>query len=482
MNSLPSPSGRITGVQWLVCIIAAIGFAFDTYELLMLPLVARPALGALLHVDMYSDAGSKEILQWTARIMWTSAVCGGVFGLLGGYLTDLLGRRRVLTWSILLYAVSSTASAFSTSAWMFLAFRCTTFIGVCVEFVAAVAWLSELFPDPHRREAVLGYTQAFASVGGLLVAGAYKICVTIAGTLPAWLTLPGENNAWRYALISGLIPALPLIAIRPFLPESPVWRQKKLAGTLQRPRFGELFQPLFRRTTIVTTLLFACGFGAAFGAIQLVPQIVPGLLADTGKLAGLKKKLDAVPTDNAELARSIKKEIKPLADAQQQAVANVQLYQEVGGLAGRIAMAWLALRIVSRQRLLRLFQIPGLILIPLVFGVAAAGHLGDASLIVLKWGMFAAGFFTIAQFSFWGNYLPRMYPTHLRGTGESFSANVGGRMVGTAASFLTASLAFGPMGHLSIAYAAAAVGLLVYAVGLAGSFWLPEPATEALPE
>ena len=45
-----------------------------------------------------------------------------------------------------------------------------TFVGVCVEFVAAVAWLAELFPDPKQRETVLGYTQAFWSLGGILVA------------------------------------------------------------------------------------------------------------------------------------------------------------------------------------------------------------------------------------------------------------------------------------------------------------------------
>ena len=40
------------------------------------------------------------------------------------------------------------------------------------EFVAAVAWLAELFPEPRRREAVLGTTQAFSSLGGLMVTGA----------------------------------------------------------------------------------------------------------------------------------------------------------------------------------------------------------------------------------------------------------------------------------------------------------------------
>ena len=67
-------------------------------------------------------------------------------------------------------------SGFSTSIEMLLVLRCTTFIGVCVEFVAAVAWLAELFPEPKQREKVLGYTQAFSSLGGLLVAFANGLC------------------------------------------------------------------------------------------------------------------------------------------------------------------------------------------------------------------------------------------------------------------------------------------------------------------
>ena len=77
--------------------------------------------------------------------------------------------------------------------------------------------------------------------------------------------------------MSGLIPAIPLIIIRPFLPESPIWKEKKMAGTLQRPSLAALFSPALLRTTIVTTIMFACSYGAAFGAIQQMPQIVPGL-------------------------------------------------------------------------------------------------------------------------------------------------------------------------------------------------------------
>ena len=59
-----------------------------------------------------------------------------------------------------------------------LFWRCCTFVGVCVEFVAAVAWLAELFPNPKQREAVIGYTQAFGSLGGVMVTGAYYLVVT----------------------------------------------------------------------------------------------------------------------------------------------------------------------------------------------------------------------------------------------------------------------------------------------------------------
>src|SRR5678809_102749 len=124
-------------------------------------------------------------------MFYVPAVAGGIFGLLGGYLTDLLGRRRVLTWSILLYALSAFAAGFSTSLTMLLVLRCTTFIGVCVEFVAAVAWLAELFPHPRQREKVLGYTQAFSSLGGLMVTGAYYLAVTHGDSFPA---IHGAHN------------------------------------------------------------------------------------------------------------------------------------------------------------------------------------------------------------------------------------------------------------------------------------------------
>jgi hypothetical protein len=439
-------SNRLTPIQWLICAIAAIGFAFDTYELLMFPLINRPALTQLGGLEF----GSPAYRTWLGLLFYVPAVCGGIFGLLGGYLTDRLGRRRVLTWSIFIYALSAFAAGFTTSLPWLLLLRCTTFIGVCVEFVAATAWLAELFRDAKQRESILGWTQAFGSIGGLLVTGMYSLVVTCAGRLPA---IHGGHEPWRYTLMSGVIPAIPLMIVRPFLPESPIWREKKAAGTLKRPSLAALFAPQFRRTTIVTTIMFACSFGAAFGAIQQMPQqIAPGL-SDVRTL--------------------------PPA-ARQQAVAAVQSFQEFGGLLGRVLLAILAVRIVSRRALLWVFQVPGLLILPVVFLVAPHEPLAWA-----KWGIFAAAVCTVAQFSFWGNYMPKVFPTYLRGTGESFAANVGGRMVGTSAALLTTALAGSMPGSSpgqQMAYAAAAVGLLVYAIGFTASFWLPEPGREGLLE
>ena len=142
--------------------------------------------------------------------------------------------------------------------------------------------------------------------------------------------------------------------------------------------------------------MFACSYGAAFGAIQQSSQIIPGL-----------PEVRDLPRPEIE-----------------KTVSNVQQFQEIGGLVGRFVLAFLAVRIASRRTLLRVFQVPGLVIVPLVF-------MYPSNLETFKWGIFLAGLFTVGQFSFWGNYLPRVYPTYLRtGSLPPMSA-----MVGTSARF-----------------------------------------------
>src|ERR1017187_11018860 len=106
-----SKSRRLTPIDWLICIVACIGFAFDTYELLVLTLTVQPALTEFLT----APPGSPEFNHWVGMLFYIPAIAGGIFGLLGGYLIDRLGRRRVLLWSIVLPAFATFATAFATS-------------------------------------------------------------------------------------------------------------------------------------------------------------------------------------------------------------------------------------------------------------------------------------------------------------------------------------------------------------------------------
>ena len=568
MNDTVAAGKKFTLTEWLVIIVAVIGFAFDTYELLMTPLIAGPALAEILQVPL----NHPSIKEWVGRLLWLSALSGGIFGLLGGWLTDRFGRKTVLFASIGVYSISPVLAALSTTLEWFIFFRCTTFVGVCVEFIAAITWLAELFPDKRRKELVLGVTQAFASIGGLMVTGMSAYILANANGLPA-LPLPEPFNAhasWRYLLMTGLLPALPIALLLPFVPESQAWLERRKAGTLRRPSLLELFSPQLRRATLVTAGLSACAYGAAFGALQLTPtQIVPGLSDLAAQRAVLKplqeearefiKQLDEVrprfqqacaevpglqevasqrarvriamretrkgldstntspgqlPTLSTKMAgltnrlAELDGEVTRLTEGKPEAKKtlmerekilgqlggnrekqepadkvikargnSVQLYQEFGGLAGRIALALLLVAAIGKRTLLRLFQVPGLIVLPLTYV-----FLFRSDPELFKWGMAAAGFLTVAQFSFFGEYLPRIFPMHLRGTGGSFATNVGGRMFGTSAAYITTVVLaprFGGTPFDQVATAAAIVGTAVFVIGLGLSFLLPEPKAEA---
>jgi MFS family permease len=436
---------RLTPLQWLICGVAALGFAFDLYETLVLPLIVRPALTALGNFKL----GSPSYNLWVGLLFYLPLASGGVFGLLGGYLTDLLGRRRVLVWSILLYAFSACAASFALTLPQLLFFRCTTIIGVCVEFVAGVAWVAELFSNPKQRESALGYTQAAFGFGGLMVTGAYYVAVSYTERFPA---IHGSHEAWRYTLLSGLIPAIPLILARPFLPESPVWQEEKSKGTLKRPSFAELFRPALRKTTLVSTFLVACSYALASGVILQTPRMVPGL-----------PEVRSLPPRLVE-----------------QTVSGVQLFQELGTIVGRLLFVFLVVRIATQRRLLRVFLVPGLIVFACLYFFAAT-H----SLVLVKYGIFLAGLLLNGPFSLWGNYLPRMYPTHLRGTGESLAINIGARVIGASGVLFTTQLANvmpGAGAAARLAYSAGTLAVLAFGGSLIGSFWLREPEGNQLPD
>ena len=434
----------LTGTQWLILATACVGFAFDIYEVVVQALVLRPVL-----MDLGGLApGSAAFNHWAGLMLFVPVVLGGLASLGGGWLTDRFGRQRVLVWSIVIYGAAAFLSGLATSLGELMAWRCITVAGACVEYVAAIAWLTELFPDPRRRESSIGWAQAFSTLGNFMMAGAYFAFVTWGEQLPE---VHGTHAAWRYMFFFGALPAIPLILLRPFLPESPVWIAKRAAGTLRRPRFRELFEARLRRITLLTTVLVACGYTIAFGMLQHIPRLVPTM-----------------------------PQIAALAPQQQQQwVSWIHLQQDIGGIAGRVLLALLVSRLVIRGPIFRWTMAAAALSVPLVLLLPAStnGYLfgfGAALIAALM----------AVQHSFWGNYLPRFFPVHLRGTGESFSIGVGGRVLAPFAALATTQLTNvvpggSPMARLALSMVAVTCAATI--CGFLLSWRLPEPAAE-LPE
>jgi hypothetical protein len=296
--------------------------------------------------------------------------------------------------------------------------------------------------------------------------------------------------------MTGILPAIPIALLLPFVPESQAWKEKKAAGTLKRPSFAALFAPELRRVTLVTAALSACAYGIAFGALQVtVARVTPGLpelRAQSKALAPLRKagedlnkQLNALPaTDPArkELVAQIKANFgqqKPINDEVKKMADTVQFYQEMGGLVGRIALAILLIVGISRVALLKVFQVPALIVLPLTYFYFF--EQGGNSFL---WAYGVCGLLTVAQFSYFGEYLPKVFPMHLRGTGGSFATNVGGRMIGTSMAFVTTNLVApmlagsGPMLPMHVAKAAGIVATAIVVLGFFIGFLLPEPKAE----
>lgn len=487
---------KLTTTHWLIIIIASIGFLFDTYELLMTPLVAAPAIAELLQLPMNNPI----VTSWIGSLLWIAALCGGVFGLIGGWLVDTFGRKTIMAASIFMYSFSPFAAAYATSVEMFVFFRSTTFIGVCVEFVAAITWMAEVFTDKKQKEKWMGITLAFASVGGVFVTMVSSWMNSHSAGLPH-IGLPtalGSDvpSTWRYLLMTGILPAIPIALLLPFVPESQVWREKKASGALKRPSISALFAPELRRITLVTAGLSACAYGIAFGALQVtVARVTPGLpelRADAKALAPLRnagvalnEKLNAMEANDParkDLLGEIKANFiqqKPYNDTIKAMASTVQFHQEIGGLIGRILLAILLVVGLSRVALLKVFQIPALIALP-----ATYFYFFEQGGTAFMWAYGLCGLLTVAQFSYFGEYLPKVFPMHLRGTGGSFATNVGGRMIGTSMAFVTTNLVApmlagsGPLLPLHVAKAAGIVASVIVVVSFILGFLLPEPKAE----
>ncbi len=88
---MPDSPDRISKpIKWTICAVAALGFLFDIYEILVAPLIVGPAL---LELGGFAP-GTPEYRQWAGLLYWIPPLVGGFCGLWGGYFADRCGPRR----------------------------------------------------------------------------------------------------------------------------------------------------------------------------------------------------------------------------------------------------------------------------------------------------------------------------------------------------------------------------------------------------
>ena len=415
--------------QWLVLLVAWLGWVFDSMDATIYTLVLRPAMHDLLSAQT-SGPVSQETVLWHGGVIFSIFLIGwAIGGILFGVLADRFGRTRTLIVTILFYALFSGLAALSTTWRQLAVYRFLTALGIGGEWAAGAALVAEVWPEEKRAKAA-GILQSAWAAGFFLA---------------AIIMLLLRNQSWRLVFVVGIAPAFVALLVRCWVKEPERWvkaHQQECQTRGPRPsKLLELFKPGRRRATLVGSgLAFVAVFGL-WGATNWTPELVRSL----PDLKGLA----------------------PVALTSRVSWAAMML--NAGALGGYLTFGPLAGRF-GRRPIFALMCAGSLVMLPVTFLTPRA--YGQVLLLLPL-----LGFFNNGIFSGFPIYLPELYPTAIRATGAGFCFNVG-RLLASAGPFLTGSLVatLGGFGRAASAIA------LIYLLGLLILPFAPETLGQPLPE
>jgi MFS family permease len=411
-----SDSTPATPYQWLVLLVAWLGWVFDSMDATIYSLVQKPVITELLgpgaseaDIGFYSSAVfSVMLLGWA---------CGGI---VFGVLADYIGRTKSLVVTILIYSLFTGLSALADTWWQLAIFRFITGLGLGGEWAAGAALVAEVWPDRLRARAG-GILQSAAAFGFFFAALINKYVGV---------------HSWRYVFLVGAFPALFVLVIRIVVKEPEGWvrvREERRRSKGRDFTLKQLFGPGLRHDTLAASALAFVVLLGLWGATMWIPAAIREIaepIAAARNLTG--------PQAASYLT--------------QQASNGVMLLN-AGSLLGYLLFGPLADKL-GRRPTFRIYFIGAVVLFPLTF-------LTSGSLTMLFALVPLVGIFTLGVTSGFPIYLPELFPTEVRTTGVGFCYNLG-RVVTAGGVFLTGYLV-GLLG--SYAKAASAVSL-VYLVGI----------------
>jgi MFS family permease len=406
--------------QWLVLIAAFLGWMFDGLEMGIFPLVARPALQDM----MPAVAGMKPdqfVGLWMSYITALFLVGAALGGLSFGWIGDRLGRVRAMTLSILTYSVFTGLCYFAREPWHLGTLRFVAAFGMGGEWSLGVALVMEAWPS-SKRPLLAGVIGAAANVGFALIA--------VVG-----LYFKVTQDSWRWVMVAGAAPALLALGIQFFVPESQRWKESVKSGAAHPLR--EIFTSSLRTATLLAIAFASIALIGTWGSVQWLPLWADQLTQ--GKM----------PT----------------------AKAATQIVSGAGAIVGCFVGPWFGGRIGRRPAYF------GLCLLSLIFCGLLFRMLheyGTPFLVLVG----IVGGVTAAFYGWLPLYLPELFPTRVRATGQGLSFNFG-RILAAVGALMQGQL----VSHYDGSYAkAGAVITLIYLLGMVLIWFAPETKGKPLPE
>jgi MFS family permease len=538
--------------KWMALAAALLGWLFDGLEMGLFPLVARPALSELLTAEYGADHSAGQIPVWLGVITALFLVGAATGGVLFGWLGDRFGRVKAMMLSVLTYALVSGLCGFATSAWQIGVLRFIASLGMGGEWSLGVALVNEIWPD-RSRAFLAGLIGAAANCGYLAIAlVGYGLGESIQQTqgfllqigLPAtFVERILANNGWRFLMMLGAVPALLTFFIRIFVPESQRWEHERDKGvtshwapadllgvlvgglaacgiiflwtpnaeaqwTLTVRTVGSIVlfaialvgytYPVHRflarsespdlpdyhraRPTFQRMLLGACLSGVAllgtWGSAQQAAPYTNGLIQ--------KNERDRWQQSNPD--QTMPDEVKATILRQAQAGASHTLaWASFGAIVGTLLAAMLANR-MGRRPTYFLLCLGSLVIIP---GFFLTRTVVDPFFYFL---VFLMGAITASFYGWLPLYLPEIFRTSVRATGQGFGFNFGrvlaaigvlqlGNLTAVAESFrrIVPEALRLPPEYGGLPYACASLSL-IYVVGMVLIWVVPETKGQPLPE
>jgi MFS family permease len=405
--------GVVRAPRWVALWAAMAGYMLDAMDVLLYVFALQTIRGEFGLTNAQAGLGVSVAMVFSA-----------IGGIAAGMLSDRIGRRDTLIWTILTYSVGTAGAALSRGLPDLLAWRALAGLGLGGQWSAGATLVSESWPAEHRGKAI-SFMQSGWAIGYMAAAG-----------LSA-LVLP--RFGWRALFALGLLPALVTVLVRRNVREPEVWLRTRGAGG----GLAAIFRPPYlRRTTLATALTTAVLF-AYWGLFSWAPGFLSAPVSAGGAGLSLVK------------------------------TGGFVLLTQAGAFAGYLCFGVLSDR-MGRRPAFALYTGLAALLTPFYGWLPRlAGAHAETALIALGPLL---GFFGTGYFSLFGAMLAEIYPTRIRGVGQGFTYNFG-RGLSALAPFLV-----GAAGDRAGLGAALGINAAFFAAGALLVFLLPETRAARLEE